>query len=551
VAAVVFIPWLGTRLLSREKLMAKAAKHAGDPYASPFYRRFKALVNGCVAHRWMVIGLTLAAFVLAIVGFKQGVEKQFFPTTNRPELLIDLWLPQGASITATDIEVKRVESMLANDPQLKDRISHFATYVGMGSVRFFLPLDPQTPNDNFAQFVLMTKGLAEREAVKARLEQRLASEFTGLRGRVLRLENGPPVGFPVQFRVSGSDPDTLRSIAGQVASVMRAHPYTKDVHLDWNERIKQTRLQVDQDKARALGISSQELSLIVNNLLNGIAITQLRENDQLIDVMGRAESVDRKRLSQLADLQVHTRDGRFVPLSQIATLTPELDEGLIWRRDRVPTITVRCDLRPGIQAPTVSAAINPQLDALRAKLPPGYRIEIGGTAEKSANAENSIRAVFPFAIVVVLTLLMIQLQSFQRTLLVLLTAPLGMIGVTISLLLFHAPFGFVAQLGVIALFGMIMRNSVILLDQIEQDIVAGHAAWDAIVGATVRRFRPIMLTALAAILAMIPLTRSVFWGPMATAIMGGLFIATVLTLLFLPALYAAWFRVKPTPVTAE
>ena len=551
VAAVVFIPWLGTRLLSREKLMAKAAKHAGDPYASPFYRRFKALVNGCVAHRWMVIGLTLAAFVLAIVGFKQGVEKQFFPTTNRPELLIDLWLPQGASITATDIEVKRVESMLANDPQLKDRISHYATYVGMGSVRFFLPLDPQTPNDNFAQFVLMTKGLAEREAVKARLEQRLASEFTGLRGRVLRLENGPPVGFPVQFRVSGSDPDTLRSIAGQVASVMRAHPYTKDVHLDWNERIKQTRLQVDQDKARALGISSQELSLIVNNLLNGIAITQLRENDQLIDVMGRAEGVDRKRLSQLADLQVHTRDGRFVPLSQIATLTPELDEGLIWRRDRVPTITVRCDLRPGIQAPTVSAAINPQLDALRAKLPPGYRIEIGGTAEKSANAENSIRAVFPFAIVVVLTLLMIQLQSFQRTLLVLLTAPLGMIGVTLSLLLFHAPFGFVAQLGVIALFGMIMRNSVILLDQIEQDIVAGHAAWDAIVGATVRRFRPIMLTALAAILAMIPLTRSVFWGPMATAIMGGLFIATVLTLLFLPALYAAWFRVKPPPVTAE
>ena len=551
VAAVVFIPWLGTRLLSREKLMAKAAKHAGDPYASPFYRRFKALVNGCVAHRWMVIGLTLAVFVLAIVGFKQGVEKQFFPTTNRPELLIDLWLPQGASITATDIEVKRVESMLANDPQLKDRISHYATYVGMGSVRFFLPLDPQTPNDNFAQFVLMTKGLAEREAVKARLEQRLASEFTGLRGRVLRLENGPPVGFPVQFRVSGSDPDTLRNIAGQVASVMRAHPYTKDVHLDWNERIKQTRLQVDQDKARALGISSQELSLIVNNLLNGIAITQLRENDQLIDVMGRAESVDRKRLSQLADLQVHTRDGRFVPLSQIATLTPELDEGLIWRRDRVPTITVRCDLRPGIQAPTVSAAINPQLDALRAKLPPGYRIEIGGTAEKSANAENSIRAVFPFAIVVVLTLLMIQLQSFQRTLLVLLTAPLGMIGVTLSLLLFHAPFGFVAQLGVIALFGMIMRNSVILVDQIEQDIQAGHAAWDAIVGATVRRFRPILLTALAAILAMIPLTRSVFWGPMATAIMGGLFIATVLTLLFLPALYAAWFRVKPPPVTAE
>jgi multidrug efflux pump len=307
------------------------------------------------------------------------------------------------------------------------------------------------------------------------------------------------------------------------------------------------RLNVDQDKARALGISSQELSLMVNNLLNGTSITQFREGDQLIEVMGRAEGIDRKRLSQLADLQIHTRDGRFVPLGQIATLTPELEEGLIWRRDRLPTITVRGDLREGIQAPTVTAAINPKLDAIRAKLPPGYSIDIGGTAEKSGHAENSIRVVFPYAIVVVLTLLMIQLQSFQRTLLVVLTAPLGMIGVTAALLLFQAPFGFVAQLGVIALFGMIMRNSVILVDQIEQDIQAGHAAWDAIVGATVRRFRPILLTALAAILAMIPLTRSVFWGPMATAIMGGLFIATVLTLLFLPALYAAWFRVKPAP----
>ncbi len=550
VAAVLFIPWLGSRILSREKLMAQAARHSGDPYASPFYLRFKILVSWCVAHRWVVIGLTLATFALAIVGFKQGVEKQFFPTTNRPELLIDLWLPQGASIQATDIEVKRIEAMLASDPELKGRVKHYAAYVGMGSVRFFLPLDPQLPNDNFAQFVLMTSDLKAREAVKARLEQRLEQEFTGLRGRVLRLENGPPVGFPVQFRVSGRDPDTLRRLAGEVATVMRAHPYAKDVHLDWNERIKQVHLRVDQDKARALGISSQELALIMNNLLNGVAITQFREGDQLIDVMGRAEAADRERLSRLGDLQVHTRDGRFVPLSQIATLTPELEEGLIWRRDRLPTITVRCDLREGIQAPTVSAAIDPQLAAIRAKLPPGYRIEVGGTAEKSGHAEQSIRTVFPLAIVVVVTLLMIQLQSFQRTLMVLLTAPLGMIGVTASLLLLNAPFGFVAQLGVIALFGMIMRNSVILLDQIEQDIAAGHAVWDAIVGATVRRFRPIMLTALAAILAMIPLTRSVFWGPMATAIMGGLFIATVLTLLFLPALYAAWFRVR-RPEAAE
>ena len=545
VAAVVFIPWLGSRILDREKLMAIATKHGGDPYASPFYRRIKSVVHWCVGHRWTVILLTLAAFVLAIAGFKAGVEKQFFPTSNRPELLIDLWLPTGSSIKATDKEVKRLEDVIAHDPQLKDRISQYEVYVGMGSVRFFLPLDPQMPNDNYAQFVLMTRGLAEREAVKARLEQRLEGEFSGLRGRVLRLENGPPVGFPVQFRVSGGDPEKLRTIAGEVAAVMRAHPYARDVNLDWNERIKQVRLDIDQDKARALGISSQELSQSIHALQEGAVITQFRENDQLIDVVERAEAQDRNRLSHLADLQVHTHDGHFVPLSQIARLTPELDEGLIWRRDRLPTITVRCDLHEGIQAPTATADIDPKLDAIRARLPPGYRIDIGGTAEKSGNAESSIRAVFPFAIVAVLTLLMIQLQSFQRTLLVVLTAPLGLIGVTASLLLFHAPFGFVAQLGVIALFGMIMRNSVILVDQIEQDILAGHAAWDAIVGATVRRFRPILLTALAAILAMIPLTRSVFWGPMAIAIMGGLFIATVLTLLFLPALYAAWFRVPP------
>lgn len=544
VVAVVFIPWLGVRLLSREKLMAKTTRHAGDPYASPFYRRFAAVVDWSVAHRYKVIALTLATFVASIAGFKMGVEKQFFPTTNRPELLIDLWLPQGASITATGAEVRRLQAILSRDPELKTRISDHVVYVGQGSPRFFLPLDPQMPNENFAQFVLMTRGIAEREAVKARLEAHLEREFSGLRGRVLRLENGPPVGFPVQFRVSGRDPEKLRVIANEVAQVMRGHAHTREVHLDWTERIKQVRLDIDQDKARALGLSSQELALLLNNLLDGVAITQFREDDQLIDVVGRAEGVDRKRLSGLADLQVHTRDGRFVPLAQIAHLTPELDDGLIWRRDRLPTITVRCDLHEGIQAPTVTATINPKLDALRARLPAGYKIEIGGTAEKSGHAENSIRTVFPAAIVVVLTLLMLQLGSFQRTLMVVLTAPLGLIGVTASLLLLNAPFGFVAQLGVIALFGMIMRNSVILLDQIEQDITAGHAAWDAIVGATVRRLRPIMLTALAAILAMIPLTRSVFWGPMAVAIMGGLFIATLLTLVFLPALYAAWFRVR-------
>jgi multidrug efflux pump len=544
VVAVLFTPLLGAKLLNRDKLMAIAAKHGGDPYDAPFYKRFRAVVTWCVNRRWLVIGLTVAAFIVSIVAFKHGVEKQFFPTTNRPELLVDLRLPEGSSLKATEAQVKRLESILQNDPEVKDRLSHFVAYVGSGSTRFFLPLDQVLPSENFAQFVLMTTGLAEREAVKARLEARLAAEFSGLHGRVLRLENGPPVGFPIQFRVSGEDPDKVRAYANEVLAVLRAHPHAKEPVLDWNERIKQVRLEVDQDKARALGLSSQELSYTLNNLLNGMAVTQYREADQLIDVMGRAEARDRDRLSALADLQVHLRDGRFVPLSQLVKITPELTEGLIWRRDRLPTITVRSDVKPGMQAPTLSAEINPKLDPIRAKLPPGYRIELGGTAEKSAHAEGSIRAVFPAALIVMVTLLMIQLQSFQRTVMVVLTAPLGLIGVTASLLLLHAPFGFVAQLGVIALFGMIMRNSVILVDQIERDIAEGIAAFDAIVGATVRRFRPILLTALAAILAMIPLSRSVFWGPMAVAIMGGLAIATVLTLLFLPALYAAWFRVK-------
>jgi len=323
------------------------------------------------------------------------------------------------------------------------------------------------------------------------------------------------------------------------------------VHLDWNDLIKQVRLDIDQDKARALGISSQALSQQVALLVQGQTLTRMREDDQLIDVVLRASAEDRARLAQLGDLQVHVREGRFVPLAQIATLRYELEDGILWRHDRKAAITVRCDLRPGIQAPTVTTQINPQLDALRAQLPAGYRIEVGGTAEKSGAAEQSVRAVFPFAIMVVLLLLMVQLQSARRTVLVVLTAPLGIIGVTLSLLAFNAPFGFVAQLGVIALFGMIMRNSVILVDQIEQDIAQGKVAWDAIIDATVRRARPIVLTALAAILAMIPLSRSIFWGPMAIAIMGGLLVATVLTLLVLPALYAAWFRVRPEPAITQ
>jgi multidrug efflux pump len=548
VVAVVFTPYLGYKILDPKKLLAKAQQHGDDLYDTPFYRRVRASVDWCVRRRWLVIGATLVAFVLSLLALNMGVQKQFFPASSRPELLIDLWLPQGASLKATETQAKKVEQLLLTEPEMKKAVKYFASYIGNGSPRFYLPLDLKLFNDNFAQLVITTHDIKAREALKQLLEARFADvsgEWSGLRARVLRLENGPPVGFPVQFRVSGENIAELRRVADQVATVMRANPHAKDVNFDWNEMGKAIRLEVDQDRARALGISSQELSSFLNSMLTGMSVTRMREGDQLIDVVARAAGDERARISALADINIHTASGRYVPLAQVAKISYELEEGLVWRRNRLPTITVMSDIRDDTQAPVVSAQIDAQLAALRESLPSGLRIEMGGATEESAKGENSIKAVMPLMLAGVITLLMIQLQSMSRTLLVLLTAPLGLIGVAIALLLFNVPFGFVANLGVIALSGMIMRNSVILVDQIEQDEKAGKPRWEAIVGSTVRRFRPIMLTAAAAILAMIPLTRSVFWGPMAVAIMGGLIVATLLTLLFLPALYAAWYRVKP------
>jgi len=430
-------------------------------------------------------------------------------------------------------------------------VARFVAYVGAGSTRFYLPLVQQLNNANYAQFVILTHDDKAREELRDRLNAQFENGFTNLRARVLRLENGPPVDFPLQFRVMGDDLRKIREISAEVAQVMRANAHTRNVQLDWNEMTKAMRLEIDQDKARALGLSSQELSGFLNTLLAGTTITQMRENDQLIDIVGRAVEDERLRLSRLQDINIHTRDGRYVPLAQLAKVSYELEEGLIWRRDRVPAITVRADIGDGIQAPVVSGQIEQALAAIKTKLPPGFRIEVGGSVEESAKGEQSIMAVMPAMLALVVTLLMLQLQSMSRTLLVLLTAPLGMIGVALSLLITQMPFGFVANLGVIALSGMIMRNSVILVDQIEQDRAAGTPAWEAIVGSAVRRFRPIMLTAAAAILAMIPLATSTFWGPMAVAIMGGLLVATVLTLLFLPALYAAWFKVQREEPTAS
>jgi multidrug efflux pump len=586
VVAVLFTPYLGykllpdlaskaqhpglvTRLLSRiaprfaPRLAAAGANpghgnpghpnpghanpgHDDDVYHTPFYRRFRSVVTWCVSHRWVVIGITGAVFLLSIAGFGL-VQQQFFPSANRPELVVDLWLPSGASIVATDAQAKRFEQVLEADLDVES----FVVYVGGGSPRFYLPLDQQLFNANLAEFVVTTRSNQVRDAVAQRLLHKLDNEFTLLRGRVQPLQNGPPVAYPVQFRISGPDFAELRRSAEKIADVMRANPHMYHVHLDWNELAKVVRLEIDQNKARLIGVASQDLSNVLNSILTGFSITQYRERDKLIEVLARAEGAERRSLEDLSSINVPTQSGRWIPLSQIATVKYDFEEGLIWRRNREPTITVQGDIIGAIQAPVVSKQIDPQLDAVRAKLPPGYRIEMGGAIEESARGQASVNAVMPIMLLTVVTLLMLHLQSMQKTLLVLLTAPLGLIGVTLFLLVFRVPFGFVAMLGVIALSGMIMRNSIILVDQIDQDLHSGHSPWEAVIESTVRRFRPIMLTAAAAILAMIPLTRSNFWGPMAVAIMGGLTVATVLTLLFLPALYAAWFKVKrPQPAAA-
>jgi len=566
VVAVLFTPYLGFKLLPdyatldrrntlSERLLlqrlrrrfprlirppaAPSRGHERDVYGGPFYQRFRRLVTWCVTWRKTVIAITAGLFVLSLVGFG-FVQQQFFPSANRPELVVDLWLPNGASIDATDAEARRFEQVLNNDPDIES----YVAYVGGGSPRFYLPLDQQLLNANLSEFVVTTKGNRVRDAVAQRLLDTLDNQFTLLRGRVSALQNGPPVAYPVQFRVSGPDYSKIREIANEVAQVLRANRNMLHVHLDWNEMSKVVKLDIDQNKARLIGSTSEGLSDVLHSILSGYSITQFRERDKLIEVLARAEPKERLNLDDVRDINVATQSGKWVPLSQVANISYAFEDGVIWRRNRIPTITVQGDIVGHVQAPVVTRQLEPALDPIRAKLPPGYRIEVGGATEESARGQASVNAVVPIAVLTVITLLMIHLQSISKTVLVLLTAPLGLIGVVLFLLLFNVPFGFVAMLGFIALFGMIMRNSVILVDQIDQDSASGHALWTAIIESTVRRFRPIMLTAAAAILAMLPLTRSNFWGPMAVAIMGGLLVATLLTLLFLPALYAAWFRVK-------
>ena len=543
--AVVFTPYLGVKLLPMPATKAGANSHA---YASPVYRALRSSVSWSVAHRKTVIAVVVGAFFVVGFGFV-FVQQQFFPTSSRPELFVEIRLPEGSAIRATDAAAKHVEALLAGDRDVKT----FTTYVGAGSPRFYLALNPVLPNESFALVVIMTSGLEGRERLKARIEQAIAAGVVPqARVRVDRLNFGPPVGFPVQFRLLGPDPRKLREIGEEVRQIMRQNSDARDVQFDWNEQAKVIRLEVDQDRARALGLTPQEISFTLQALLSGLQVAQYRERIDLIPVVARAVPSERLNLDGFPDLTIPARGGGRVPLSQIARIHYDFEDPILWRRNRDYVLTVRSDVAEGVQPPTVSKAILRQLREVMDRLPVGYRIEVGGAIEESGKANVALFKIFPVMFLVMLTQLMIQLQSFPKLFLVFSTAPLGFIGATGFLLAFHAPFGFTALLGLIALGGMIMRNTVILVEQIDEEMRNGLSQWEAIVESTIRRARPVVLTALAAILAMIPLSRSIFWGPMAITLMGGLLVATVLTLLFLPALYAFWFRVsRPADVAAS
>ncbi|CAH2788189.1 MAG: RND efflux system, inner membrane transporter [uncultured Paraburkholderia sp.] len=522
-AAVVLIPLLGYHLLPERKRAAheagKAEAHEHDIYDTRFYTRLRGWIGWCIERRFVVLAVTVVLFLLAMAGFSL-VPQQFFPSSDRPELLVDVRLPEGASFEATLREAKRLEKALVGRPE----IDHSVDFVGSGAPRFYLPLDQQLAQPNFAQFVTTAKSVKDREKLAQWLEPELRNHFPAIRTRLSRLENGPPVGYPVQFRVSGDDIATVRAIAGRVAATLRADPGTRNVQFDWDEPAERSvRFEVDQKKARELGVSSDDISSFLAMTLSGYTVTQYRERDKLISVDLRAPKAERVDPAKLVTLAMPTPNGA-VPLGTLGHLRNDLEYGVIWERDRQPTITVQSDVAPSAQGIDVTHAVDRVLAPIRASLPVGYRIQIGGSVEESGKGQTSINAQIPIMIVAVLTLL-----------------------------LFGQPFGFVAMPGVIAMFGIIMRNSVILVDQIEQDIAAGHKRFDAIVGATVRRFRPITLTAAAAVLALIPLLRSNFFGPVATALMGGITSATILTLFYLPALYAMSFRVRnderepPTP----
>lgn len=546
-ASVYFVPYLGTLFLKEPKHEDHPGitDHPHEVFDSPFYNRFRTMVYWCVEHRWLTIGATALVFALGIFGMTR-VQQQFFPDSNRPEILVDAWFPEGTAFAANEAVVKRMEQRFM---QL-DGVESVTVWVGSGVPRFYLPLDQVFPQTNVSQFIVLAKDLKLRDRLMREFPALLAQEFPEARGRVKLLPSGPPVPYPVQFRVIGNDPAELRRKADAVKEVMRGNVDMRGVNDNWNESVKTMRLEVDQDKARALGVSSQSIAQAAKIWFSGSTVGQYREGDKLIDIVLRVPEGERDAISDVANAYLPTASGKSIPLTQIAKPAMGWEPGVLWREGRNYAITVQGDVREGLQGATLTNALLPELRKLEAQWHAqgalDYRIEVAGAVEESAKGSSSIAAGVPVMLFLTFTLLMLQLHSFSRAMLVFLTGPLGIAGVAAALLLLNRPFGFVALLGVIALMGMIQRNSVILIDQIELDRARGVPAWDAIVEAAVRRLRPIVLTAAAAVLAMIPLSRSVFWGPMAVAIMGGLVVATALTLLALPAMYAAWFRVhKP------
>ena len=548
-ASVYFVPYLGTLFLKEPPHADHPgiADHPHEVFDSPFYNRFRRTVYWCVEHRWLTIGATALVFALGIVGMTR-VQQQFFPDSNRPEILVDAWFPEGTAFAANEAVVKRMEQRFM---QL-DGVENVAVWVGTGVPRFYLPLDQVFPQTNVSQFIVLAKDLKLRDKLMHEFPALLAQEFPEARGRVKLLPSGPPVPYPVQFRVIGTDPALLRQYADVVKERMRANTDMRGVNDNWNESVKVMRLEVDQDKARALGVSSQSIAQAAKIWFSGSTVGQYREGDKLIEIVLRVPENERDAISDVANAYLPTASGKSIPLTQIAKPAMVWEPGVLWREGRNYAITVQGDVREGLQGATLTNALLPELRKLEAqwhaKGQLDYRIEVAGAVEESSKGSASIAAGVPVMLFLTFTLLMLQLHSFSRAMLVFLTGPLGIAGVAAALLLLNRPFGFVALLGVIALMGMIQRNSVILIDQIELDRARGVPAWDAIVEAAVRRLRPIVLTAAAAVLAMIPLSRSVFWGPMAVAIMGGLVVATVLTLLALPAMYAAWFRVRKPDV---
>jgi multidrug efflux pump subunit AcrB len=535
--AVIFAPILGAAILK-----PPAATQATEPgWVFRTYRRFLILA---LRAKWVTIASTALLFVASFLALPL-IARQFFPSSDRPELLVDLALPQNASIHASESLADRFDEVLKNDPD----VAHWSTYVGRGAIRFYLPLNVQLPNYFFSQAVVVAKDVAARERLHAKLEKALADDFPTVVSRVYPLELGPPVGWPVQYRVSGPDLSEVREIAARLAQVVARNPQAVNVNFDWMEPAREVRIRIDQDEARLLGLSSQAIASVLNTVMTGASITQVRDDIYLVDVIVRATDEQRVSLATLPTLQVPLPNGRTVPLSQFATFEYGQDYPLIWQRDREPTLTVQADVARGTLPASVVEELSPVVDALAKGLPPSYSIAAGGTVEESAKSQASVLAMVPVMLLAMLTILMIELRSFQRLFLVLTVGPLGLIGVVAALLLSGKPLGFVAILGVLALLGIITKNAVILIGQIEAERSQGKGVWRAVAEASGARFRPIMLTAVSTVLGLIPIAPTVFWGPMAFAIMGGLLVATILTLVFLPTLYVTWFRGKEEPLS--